>query len=120
MLKTMLATVPFLLFSAIVDSGPEDPLGRARALLREHPVIDGHNDLPWTIRGETGPPGDLESYDLRESTRGDTDLARLRAGGVGGQFWSVYVPASLPEGAARVQLEQIELTRATLRVLDAW
>ena len=113
MLKTMLAAVPFLgislLFSASGDRRSSDPLEHARDLLREHPVIDGHNDLPWAIRGETGPPGDLEAYDLGRPTSGDTDIARLRAGGVGGQFWSVYVPAGLTEGAARIQLEQIDL-----------
>jgi membrane dipeptidase len=90
-----------------------DPaLRRARALLARHPVIDGHNDLAWAIRNDAVAPGDLERYDLRRRTRGDTDLARLRAGGVGGQFWSVYVPGDLDgEGFARVQLEQIDLAR---------
>jgi membrane dipeptidase len=79
--------------------------------LQQHPVIDGHNDIPWTIRQRTGGLGDLEAYDLRRPTPGDTDLARLRAGGVGGQFWSVYVPAGLATGSARFQLEQIDLAR---------
>jgi membrane dipeptidase len=112
MLKTMLAAVPFLgislFLAACHDPGPLEPLEHARHLLREHPVIDGHNDLPWAIR-EATPPGDLDAYDLRQATPGDTDLDRLRAGGVGGQFWSVYVPASLPGGFARYQLEQIDL-----------
>ena len=90
----------------------QDPeLERARRLLSRHPVIDGHNDLPWKIREKTGAPGDLVDYDLRQPKSGDTDLERLRAGGVGGQFWSVYVPASLEGGAARYQLEQIDLAR---------
>jgi membrane dipeptidase len=113
MLKTILAVIPFLgislLFSACGDQRSSDPLEHARDLLQKHPIIDGHNDLPWAIRGETGPPGDLDAYDLGQPTSGDTDIARLRAGGVGGQFWSVYVPAGLTEGAARVQLEQIDL-----------
>jgi membrane dipeptidase len=113
MLKTILVAVPFLGISlclaACHDSGPREPLEHARELLRKHPIIDGHNDLPWAIREATGPPGDLDAYDLRETAPGDTDLARLRKGGVGGQFWSVYVPASLPGGFARYQLEQIDL-----------
>jgi len=115
MLKTICAIIPFLGISMFLAachiSGGLEPLEHARKLLREHPVIDGHNDLPWAIREATGPPGDLDAYDLSRTTPGDTDLARLRAGGVGGQFWSVYVPASLPEGFARYQLEQIDLAR---------
>ena len=112
--KTMLATVPFLGILAFLHScaaSAEDPaLERARQLLSQHPVIDGHNDLPWTIRGQTEGLGDLGAYDLRAPTAGQTDLGRLRAGGVGGQFWSVYVPPS-EVGSARVQLEQIDLAR---------
>jgi len=52
----------------------------------------------------------VEAYDLRGPTSGQTDLERLRAGEVGGQFWSVYVPPS-ETGSARVQLEQIDLAR---------
>jgi membrane dipeptidase len=91
-------------------------LKHARELLREHPIIDGHNDLPWAIRTDPEAQGDLDRYDLCTRTRGDTDLPRLRAGGVGGQFWSVFVPGdSAPAGHephyARTQLEQIDLAR---------
>ena len=55
--------------------------------------------------------GDVAAYDLRARTKGATDLERLREGGVGGQFWSVYVPAELPGGFARTQLEQIDIAR---------
>ncbi|MEI2779369.1 MAG: dipeptidase [Tetrasphaera sp.] len=73
-----------------------------------HPVIDGHNDLPWELREIAG--GDLAAYDIgRPQQRTHTDLPRLRAGGVGGQFWSVFVPAALPGAeAARATLEQID------------
>jgi membrane dipeptidase len=84
-------------------------LARARRLLRSVPLIDGHNDLPWRIRDKAG--SDLGAYDLRTRTSGHTDLPRLREGGVGGQFWSVYVPGEAKEGWARRQTEQIELTR---------
>ena len=62
-------------------------------MLARHPVIDGHNDLPWAIRESATAPRDVDAYDLRTRTKGNTDLERLREGGVGGQFWSVYVPA---------------------------
>jgi membrane dipeptidase len=82
----------------------------ARNLLRAHPILDGHNDLPWAIRTHDKAPGDVAAYDLRGEVPGQTDLARLKEGRVGAQFWSVYVPG---EGArpAATQLEQIELAR---------
>ena len=90
-------------------------LRHARRLLARHPVVDGHNDLAWTIRNDAQARGDVAAYDLRRPTRGDTDLARLRAGGVGGQFWSVYIPGDLDGGRfARVQLEQIDIARRVI------
>jgi len=90
-------------------------LRHARRLLGRHPVIDGHNDLAWTIRNDGKARGDVAVYDLRRPTPGDTDLARLRAGGVGGQFWSVYIPGDLAGGRfARVQLEQIDVARRVI------
>jgi membrane dipeptidase len=87
-------------------------LRHARRVLARHPLVDGHNDLPWAIRTDPRARGDLARYDLRRRTPGDTDLPRLRAGGVGAQFWSVYVPGDLPgRDFARVQLEQIALAR---------
>jgi membrane dipeptidase len=88
-------------------------LAHARDVLKRHMLIDGHNDLPWTIRADGQPPGDVAAYDLRRRTKGHTDLPRLRRGGVGGQFWSVYVPAEGGPGSgfARMQLEQLELAR---------
>ena len=93
-----------------------DPhLARARRVLRQTPLIDGHNDLPWAIRGDSVAPHDVDKYDLRKTTRGHTDLARLKAGMVGGQFWSVYIPANVRDsGYARVQLEQIDIARQVI------
>ena len=85
-------------------------LAEARALLGEAPVFDGHNDLPWAVRKLSG--GDLSAADPGSSLAGrtHTDLDRLAAGGVGAQFWSVYVPSTLPEPEAVVTtLEQIDL-----------
>jgi len=84
-------------------------LERARRLLRSVPLIDGHNDLPWKIRQSA--KSDLDAYDLRRPTPGHADLERLRQGGLGGQFWSVYVPGEAKSGWAHAQLEQIELAR---------
>lgn len=81
-------------------------------LLREHPVWDGHNDLVWEAREQVGY--DWSRLDLASGTAGrtHTDLPRLRAGGVGAQFWSVYVPARFTgEQAVIAVLEQIDGVR---------
>ncbi|HEY6642032.1 dipeptidase [Povalibacter sp.] len=89
-----------------------DPaLEHARRLLGSTILIDGHNDLPWTIRTDKTTPGSVEQYDLRGTVSGQTDIARLREGGVGAQFWSVYIPGELPGHFARTQLEQIDIAR---------
>jgi membrane dipeptidase len=90
-----------------------DSLEEARELLREFPVADGHNDLPWALRQQVRY--DLGARDIAtdQSAHLHTDLARLHAGGVGAQFWSVYVPsdsAFLP-GAVPATLEQIDCVR---------
>jgi membrane dipeptidase len=94
----------------MVTSPTGDRLSEARTLLSRAPVFDGHNDLPWELRRLTG--GDLLAMDPGGSLRGKThtDLERLRAGGVGAQFWSVYAPSTLSEPEAlAVTLEQIDL-----------
>src|SRR5438093_8063880 len=92
-------------------SSPETQrLGEVRKLLRQVPLIDGHNDLPWQYRKRSN---DFSMINLREDTRKlksplVTDIARLRQGGLGGQFWSVYIPPTLsgPE-AVKAVFEQI-------------
>jgi membrane dipeptidase len=81
----------------------------ARRLLDRYPVFDGHNDLAWALRERGGR--DPAATDLREPLPElHTDLPRLRQGGVGAQFWSVYVPAQLQgEAAVATTLEQIDL-----------
>ena len=94
---------------------PDPALERALRILEETPLIDGHNDLPWAIREYRAAPHDVRAYDLRTRTPGHTDLERLRAGRVGAQFWSVYIPSeSVHEGAARMQLEQIDIARQVI------
>jgi membrane dipeptidase len=82
---------------------------QARDLLRRFPLVDGHNDLPWELRELAG--GDVRKLNLAEPVADThTDLPRLAAGGVGAQFWSVYVPASLAgDGAVGTVLEQIDV-----------
>ncbi|AUG77576.1 membrane dipeptidase [Kitasatospora sp. MMS16-BH015] len=88
-------------------------LDQARALLRDTPVVDGHNDLPWAMRCQAGY--DFSAIDLAgdQSGRLHTDLARLRAGGVGGQYWSVFVRSDYAgDKAVTATLEQIDFVRA--------
>jgi membrane dipeptidase len=81
---------------------------RIARLLAESPVVDGHNDLPWAMRlagtdpDRTDLTGPLPQF--------HTDLGRLAAGGVGVQWWSVYVPSTLPEDESlRTTIEQVHL-----------
>jgi membrane dipeptidase len=80
-------------------------------MLRRFPLIDGHNDLPWALRQLVG--GDIGKLNLAEPVSGThTDLPRLAVGGIGAQFWSVYVPASMAgDGAVAAVLEQIDVAR---------
>jgi membrane dipeptidase len=89
----------------------------ARDLLRRHPLVDGHNDLPWAIREQFG--GDPVRARLAEPVpQTQTDLPRLAAGGVGAQFWSVYVPATLAgDAAVTAVLEQIDTAH---RMIEAY
>src|SRR6478609_5669089 len=88
--------------------GHDDLLTRARDLLRAHPLVDGHNDLPWEAREQTGY--DFEALDIAgRLTTTQTDLPRLAEGGVGGQFWSVFVPSTLQgDSAVTATLEQVD------------
>ncbi|MFJ9147443.1 dipeptidase [Streptomyces sp. NPDC102270] len=86
------------------------PLETARELLREFPVVDGHNDLPWALREQVRYDLDARDIAADQSAHLHTDLARLRAGGVGAQYWSVYVRSDLP-GAVPATLEQIDCVR---------
>jgi membrane dipeptidase len=72
-----------------------DPLmARAMRILKDAPIIDGHNDYPWVVREKAGM--DVDLLDMRKPQPTImTDFARMRAGGIGGQFWSVYVPGDI-------------------------
>jgi membrane dipeptidase len=90
-------------------------LERAHKLLKEVPLIDGHNDLPWAMRENAGY--DFDKIDIKlPQPKLHTDIARVRQGGLGGQFWSVYVPATLQgEHAVSATLEQIDCVYTMLR-----
>ncbi|WP_443063565.1 dipeptidase [Streptomyces sp. NBC_00663] len=85
-------------------------LETARELLAEFPVVDGHNDLPWALREQVRYDLDARDIATDQSAHLHTDLARLRAGGVGAQYWSVYVRSDLPD-AVPATLEQIDCVR---------
>ncbi|AJT66684.3 Dipeptidase 3 [Streptomyces lydicus] len=98
--------------------GLRGPLARARALLATHPVVDGCNGLPWSLRRRSGhDPTPGHRFDLDHGETGvRTDIPRLRAGGIGGQFWSLQVPAELTgEAAVTATLEQIDFVHALIR-----
>ncbi len=97
--------------AAQFPSDSSEPLAHARELLRETPLVDGHNDLPWRVRELAA--GDFDSLDIavhQDSLH--TDIPRLREGLVGAQFFVSYVPADLiGNGAARFALMQMDLIR---------
>jgi len=84
----------------------------ARELLSRHPLVDGHNDLAWAMRLQAGY--DFNRLDIAERQPTlHTDIPRLREGGVGAQFWSVFVPSTLPgPEALTATLEQVDAVHA--------
>jgi len=107
-----LLTLFLLLMPAAAMSQTDQSLEHAKAIIKAAPIIDGHNDLAWEIRTSKTAPFDVDAYDLRQTTPGHTDFARLAAGGVGGQFWSIYVPGEVKDsGYARIQLEEFDIAR---------
>jgi membrane dipeptidase len=87
-------------------------LAEAKEILREVSLIDGHNDLPWQYRklGNELSAIDLNSDTGKMKSPLVTDISRLRAGGIGGQFWSVYIPPTMTGSiAVRAVLEQIDM-----------
>ena len=106
MLMLMVAMVP----------DAQDFTARARSLHKQVPLIDGHNDYPWALRG-LDPGRDFGKADITSSVPSlMTDIPRLRQGGVGGQFWSVYVPSTMQgKEAVRATLEQIDIVHRMVR-----
>ena len=93
---------------------------RALRLHRQLPMMDGHNDFPWELRKQGGLSFDRADMRALPPFRGtdsadnnigfQTDIPRLRAGAVGGLFWSIYMnPSLIPQGALKVALEQMDI-----------
>jgi membrane dipeptidase len=86
-----------------------------RAMLSRFPLIDGHNDLPWVVREHFGKDPERANLTDRLSNT-HTDIPRLVEGGVGGQFWSVFVPGTLGQDeAVTAVLEQIDIAHQMIR-----
>ena len=101
--------------AALPQSNDSALLERARALLKQTPLIDGHNDYPWALREKA--QRNFEKLDIAKPQPSImTDIGRLRAGGVGGQFWSVYVPVELAgQSAVTATLEEIDTVHQMVR-----
>lgn len=117
---------PLFLLAALIaamplSAQPIDPAVQARIdrILKKTPLIDGHNDLPWALRQNYQSRVDgLASDGDQRAKPLMTDMARLRAGRVGGQFWSVYITGTLTgDEAIRTTIEQIDTAR---RLIDAY
>lgn len=108
----MIVAMLALMAAASANAAPT-PEARAERVLAATPVIDGHNDLPWEIRQTAD--SHVENVDLNASTATgpkplQTDWPRARKGHLGGQFWSVYIPADVAGPLAVQQtLEQIDI-----------
>ncbi len=117
----MLAAMAILMATAALEPGAQaqgDLAARALSLHKQVPLIDGHNDYPWALRG-LDHSRDFASADITGPVpKLMTDIPRLRKGGVGGQFWSVYVPSSMQgKEAVRATLEQIDIVH---RMVQRW
>src|SRR6266542_3428430 len=112
----ILGASALMVLSMTAASAQTDYLARAKALHARSLLIDGHNDYPWALR-EHDPARDLAKLDIRVPQPSImTDIPRLKAGGVGGQFWSVYVPVELQgQAAVTATLEQIDIVHRMVR-----
>jgi membrane dipeptidase len=117
---TTIRVLWLLLWAPLAAWGADDYRHRVEQVLLRTPLIDGHNDLPWEIRDRF--KSDLAAVDLKVDTTHlpfpegasplMTDIPRLRAGEVGGQFWSVWVPSDMKGyQAVQITLEQMDLVK---------
>jgi membrane dipeptidase len=115
----LLATPFTWLLHAEAPIDPTDYALRTKRVLSTTPLIDGHNDLPWLLRVELhNRILDGERFNPRQKLLGHTDIARMRQGQMGGQFWSVYVHCDAtqehfddPSWVVRDTLEQIDVAK---------
>jgi membrane dipeptidase len=117
---TAMRVLGLLLYAPLAARAADDFQHRAEQVLLRTPLIDGHNDLPWEIRDRF--KSDLTAVDLETDTTPlpfpegasplMTDIPRLRAGHMGGQFWSVWIPSAVKgHEAVQMTLEQIDLVK---------
>jgi membrane dipeptidase len=116
--RLLAASLVLPLLLALVGCGEPDPVtpeARVAKVLADTPLIDGHNDLPWVIRKEAD--GEVAKFDLRKAhPRHHTDIPRMQKGGMGAQFWSLWVPPSMkPDEAVRATMEQSGLVDEFVR-----
>src|SRR5262245_56516594 len=115
MLRFLIAST-LVVLSMTVATAQTDFLAHAKALHRQSLLIDGHNDYPWALR-EHDAARDLANLDISKPQPSImTDIARLKEGGIGGQFWSVYTPVELQgQAAVTATLEQIDIVLRMVR-----
>ncbi|KAG7235097.1 hypothetical protein INR49_003221 [Caranx melampygus] len=96
-------------FSSCAFTWAEDiQITKALKLMSETPLIDGHNDLPWQLRKQFN--NELNKVDLNTLNTTHTNIPKIKAGRLGAQFWSAYVPCeSQYKDAVRQTLEQIDV-----------
>jgi membrane dipeptidase len=117
-LAAMLASSLLRADDAATSTDPRPPVvltDEARKLHESLLLIDGHNDLPWEIRKQA--EGNFDRLDISQpQSKLQTDIPRLRQGGVGAQFWSVWVPVETAKRgkALTTTLEQIELVKVMI------
>jgi hypothetical protein len=109
---TLVLVVSLAVVVGFYLTAPHPPsLSRAEILLDTYPLIDGHNDVPWTYR-RASENSVLQIDFSKNIPNWQTDLPRLISGKVGGQFWSVYVPCDFQgKDAVRATLEQIDVVK---------
>jgi membrane dipeptidase len=122
--KTFLSAISAVTLSLAIGpaatAASDSTAARIERVLAATPLIDGHNDLPWELRVRS--KGKLASIDLRSDTASIappanevalmTDIPRLKAGHIGGQFWSVWIPATTTGfEAVQTTIEQIDLVK---------
>ena len=120
-MRSFVLLAAMLIASPAAAQQPIDPKVQARIdrILKKTPLIDGHNDLPWALRQDHGQSAEgLESGTGKREKPLHTDMQRMRAGRVGGQFWSVYISGTITgDEAIRTTIEQIDTAR---RIIAAY
>ncbi|XP_064398418.1 dipeptidase 1-like [Halichondria panicea] len=119
LLWVVCAFVAVITIGVVYNSLPEDALARANALLTTNPVIDGHNDLSYELRHHFKNQLNKVNLRLNSSVNGSTwqtDIPRLKAGKLGAQFWSSYMPcATQYKDATRTFIDQIDVIKLFVR-----